>query len=97
LSATVLAVGIYISGEAIKPVVRPVGNLLTNGDFSQGLEGWIIEEHGYYGPGILHPYSFGTHLPTTSKGYLDLGVYGGYIGALKGAGDQWATWFLVSK
>jgi hypothetical protein len=53
-------------------------NLTSNPDFSQGLENWIIEEHGYYDPDILHPYSLGTHPPDTSKGYLEMGVYGGY-------------------
>ena len=36
-------------------------NLTSNPDFSQGLENWIIEEHGYYDPDILHPYSLGTY------------------------------------
>jgi len=53
-------------------------NLTSNPDFSQGLENWIIEEHGYYDPDILHPYSLGTYPPDASKEYLEMGVYGGY-------------------
>ena len=51
---------------------------LTNGDFSQGLEGWTIGWKGYHGG---NPYSYGSHHPTVEQGYLDLGVYGGYYNA----------------
>ncbi len=61
-----------------KPDGERVENLTSNSDFSQGLENWIIEEHGYYDPDILHPYSLGTYPPDASKGYLEMGVYGGY-------------------
>jgi hypothetical protein len=65
-----------LTGEV--PAAEREQNLIANSDFSDGLEKWIIEEHGYYDPDILHPYSLGTHPPDTSKGYLEMGVYGGY-------------------
>lgn len=57
----------------------PSGNLLSNGDFSQGISGWSTAEAGYSSD--PRPYSTGTYQPDASGGYLDLGVYGGYFPA----------------
>jgi len=50
------------------------GNLLSNGDFSQGLSGWSQESHGYRSTPGSRAKIIG---PDYSNGLLRLGVYGG--------------------
>ncbi len=62
-----------VETQTLVPSKKP--GAFINGDFSQGPWGWSYESHGYRSS----PGSRATTLgPDSSRGYLRIGVYGGY-------------------